>query len=146
MLPMRTTRYKLARTATWFNEFTPGIEGSDKRIADVLPRLFHSLALCCAIAGEFAMYIAGKLVSRHDSFTKYVAYHHQKMSSDISGLLQLQRTLAFSLGYLDFLLVPESSIPGKVIHYVIRCGVEVRALKIVCIQSTQTCGPRSTWI
>jgi len=59
----------VAENATWFNEFTPGIEGSDKRIADVQLRLFHSLALCCAIVGEFAMYIAGKLVSRHDSIT-----------------------------------------------------------------------------
>jgi len=58
-------------------------------------------------------------------------------------LLQLQSTLAFSLGCLDFLLVPEYSIPGKIIHYVIRYGVEVRAFKIVCIQSTKPCGPRS---
>jgi len=55
MLPMRTTSYKIAGNATWFKEFTTGIEGSDKRIADVLLQLFHSLALCCAIAGEFAM-------------------------------------------------------------------------------------------
>jgi len=41
----------VAGNATWFNEFTPCIEGSDKRSADVLLRLFHSLALCCAIAG-----------------------------------------------------------------------------------------------
>jgi len=34
-------------------------------------------------------------------------------------------------------------MPGKIIHYVIRYGVEVRALKIVCIQSTQPYGPRS---
>jgi hypothetical protein len=65
----------VAGNATWFNVFTHGIEGSDKRIADGLLRLFHSLALCCAIAGEFAMYIAGKLVSRPDSITIYVAYH-----------------------------------------------------------------------
>jgi hypothetical protein len=52
---MRTTSYKIAGNATWFKEFTTGIEGSDKRIADVLLQLFHSLALCCAIAGEFAM-------------------------------------------------------------------------------------------
>ena len=54
----------VAGNATWFNEFTPGIVGSDKRIADVLLRLFHSLALSCTNAGEFAMYIACKLVSR----------------------------------------------------------------------------------
>ena len=88
----------VAGNATWFNEFTPGIEGSDKRIAEVLLRLFHSFALCCTIAGEFAMYIAGKLVSRPDSITLYVAYHNQILYSDISSLLQLLRTLAFSLG------------------------------------------------
>jgi len=27
----------VAGNATWLNEFTPDIEGSDKRIADVLP-------------------------------------------------------------------------------------------------------------
>ena len=126
----------VAGNATWFNEFTPGIECSDKRIADVL-LLFHLLALCCATGGEFAMYINGKLVSRPDSITIYVAYHRQNFSSDISALLQLKRTLAFSFGCSDFLLVPECSMPGKIIQYVIQYGVEVRALKIVCIQYTQ---------
>ena len=41
------------------------------------------------------------------------------------------------------MLVPERSVPGKIIHYVIRYGVEVTALKIVCIQCTQPCGQRS---
>ena len=41
------------------------------------------------------MYIAGKLVSRPDSITIYVAYHRQNLSSDISALLQFERTLAF---------------------------------------------------
>ena len=45
-------------------------------------------------------------------------------------------------GCLDFLLVPECPIPGKIIHYIIRYGVEVRALKIVRIQSAQPRGPR----
>ena len=35
----------VAGNATWFNEFTPGIEDSDKRIAEVVIRLFHSSAL-----------------------------------------------------------------------------------------------------
>jgi len=90
--------------------------GSDKLISDVLLRLFHSLALCCEIAGEFAMHIAGKLVSRPDSITIYVAYHRQNLSSDISALLQFKRNLAFPFGCLDFSLVPECSIPGKIIH------------------------------
>ena len=133
----------VAGNATWFNEFTAGIEGSDKHIADVLLRLFHSLALCCTIAGVLAMYIAGKLVSRPDSITMYVAYHRQNLSSDISALLQLEPTLAFPFRCFDFSLVPERSIHAKILHYVIRYGGDVRALEIVCIQSTQPCGPRS---
>ena len=89
------------------------------------------------------MYISGKLLSRPDSITIYVAYGRENLSSDISALLQFKRNLAFSFGCLEFSLVPECSIPGKIIHYVIRNGVEVRALKVVCIQSTQPCGPRS---
>ena len=143
---MHDTLQTVAGYATWFNEITPGIEGSDKRVADVLPRLFHSLALCCTIAGEFAMYIAGNLVSRPDSITIYVAYHRQNLSSDISALLQFKRTLAFPFGCFDFSLVPEWSVPGKILHYVIRHGVEVRALTIVCIQCTQPCGRRCKWI
>jgi len=112
----------VAGNATWFNEFTPGIEGSHKPIADVLLRLFHSLALCCAIAGEFAMYIAGKLVSRPDSMTMYVAYHLQNFSSDISAFLQFERTLAFPFDCFDFSLVPEWSIRGK--YFIMLSGME----------------------
>jgi hypothetical protein len=68
--------------------------------------LFNSLALCCAIAAEFAMYIAGNLVSRPDSITIYVDYHRQNLSSDISTLLQFKRTLSFPFVCLDFSLVP----------------------------------------
>ena len=41
------TLQTVAGNATWLNEFTPGIEGFDKRIADVPLRLFHSSGLCC---------------------------------------------------------------------------------------------------
>ena len=64
-----------AGNATWFNEFSPSIEGSEKRIAEALLWVFHTLTLCCAIAGECAMYLAGKLVSRPDSITIYIACH-----------------------------------------------------------------------
>ena len=120
------TLQNVAGNAKWFNEFTTGKEGSDKRIADVLLRLFHSLALCCAITGDFAMYIAGKLESRPGSITIYIAYHHKNLSSGISALSQLQRSLAFSLGCLEFLLVPEYYTLGIIIHCVILYGVEDR--------------------
>jgi len=112
----------VAGNATWFNEFTPGIEGSDKRFADVLLRLFHSLALCCTIAGEFAMYIAGKLVSSPDSITMYVAYHRQNMSSDISALLQFERTRAFPFGCLIFHWFLNGLYPVK--YFIMLSGME----------------------
>ena len=40
-----------AGNATWLNVFSPSIQGSEKRIAEVLLRAFHMLALCCAFAG-----------------------------------------------------------------------------------------------
>ena len=48
------TLQTVAGNATWLNEFTPCIDVSQKRIADVLVRLFHSLELCCATACEFS--------------------------------------------------------------------------------------------
>jgi len=41
------------------------------------------------------------------------------------------------------LFVPEWFIPGKMIHYFIRYGVDVRVLRIVCIASAKPCGPLS---
>ena len=58
-------------------------------------------------------------------------------------MLQRQPTPAFSLNSLDFLFVPECSLPGKMLHYYIRYGVEVRCLKLVCVDSVGPCGPRS---
>jgi len=111
-----------AWNATWFNEFSPSIEDSEKRIAEALLRALHSLALSCTIAGEFAMYLAGKLISRPDIITIYIACHPQIWSSDISILLQKQCTRAFSLDSLNFLFIPEYSIPGKILHYIIKYG------------------------
>jgi len=132
-----------AGNAVWFNEFRPCIEGSKERIAEALLWGFNLLRLCFTIAGEFAMYISGKLVSRPDVITIYIACHRQKWSADISVLLQRQRTPALSLNSLDFLFVPECSLPGKILQYYIRYGVEVRGLRLVCVDSVSHSGPRS---
>jgi len=132
-----------AGNAILFNEFRPRVEGCMERIAQVLLWGFNLLGLCCTIAGFFAMYISGKLVSRPDVITIYVACQPQRWSSDISVSLQRQPTPAFSLNNLDFLFVPECYLPGKILHYYIRYGVEVRCLKLVCVDSVGPCGPRS---
>jgi len=115
----------------WPNECSTNVEGSEKRIVEALLWLFHTLGLCCAIAGEFAMYISGKLVCRPGSISIYIACHPQNWSSDISVLLKIHRTSAFSLDSLDILFFPECSIPSKMLHYVIRYGVEITFLGIL---------------
>jgi len=91
-----------AGNATWPNEFFPVVKGPKRHIAEVLLCMIHTLGLCCVIAGEYAMYIGGKLESHPDLITMYIAYYPQKWSSDISVLLQLQHTPAFSFDSLDF--------------------------------------------
>jgi len=58
--------------------------GSKERIAEALLWGFNLLRLCCTIAGEFAMHISGKLVSRPEVITIYIACHPQKWSADIT--------------------------------------------------------------
>ena len=47
--------------ATWVSEFSPFVKGPEKYVAEVLLGLFYRLGLCCGIAGQFAMYIGGKV-------------------------------------------------------------------------------------
>jgi len=49
----------------------------------------------------------------------------------------------FSLDSLGFLFIPECSIPGKMLHHVIKYGEEIGAVRNVCIESVKPCGPRS---
>ena len=101
------------------------------------------MGLFCTIASEYAMYRGGKLASCPDSIAIYIACHPQNWSSDIAVLLQKQPTPAFSMGSLEFVCVPKWSIPGKMLHYVIRYGVDDIALRIVCIDSVNPCSPWS---
>ena len=65
----------LAGNATWLNEYVP--MGEDQ-IAEVMLWLCHSMGLCCTIAGEYAIYRVGKLASRPDSITPYIASPHTR--------------------------------------------------------------------
>ena len=64
-----------AGNVMWFNQFAPS---GEERIAEVLLWACHSIRPCCKIAGEYAMYIGGKLVSRDDTIAVYIACHPQK--------------------------------------------------------------------
>jgi len=67
MLPMRTTSNKLSLKMLRGSMSLHPV--SRVLINALLLRFFQSLALCCAIARNFAMYVAGKLVSRLHSIT-----------------------------------------------------------------------------
>lgn len=132
-----------AGNATWLNEFLPVVEGSKKHIAEVLLWMAHTLGLCCVIAGDYAMYLAGKLASQPDLITMYISYYPQEWTSDTSVLLQFRHTSAFCFGNLEFLYMQEYSAPGKNIYYTIKCGDVITAFRIVCVQSAKLCSPRS---
>jgi len=99
------------------------------------------MGLCCSIVGEYAMYRAGKLASRPDSLTLYIA-SPQTWSSEIAVLLQEQLSPTFALGGVEFELAPQWTVPGRVVHYYIRHDDEI-ILAIVFISSVLFCGPRS---
>jgi len=120
---------------TWFSDFA--LSG-EELIALVRLWACHSMGLCCPIACEYAMYRGSKLASRPDSIAIHIACHPQKWS-----LLQEQPTPTFSIGGVEFVFVPELSIPGKVLHYVIRYEGDEILLRIRCIDSVNSYGPRS---
>ena len=132
-----------AGIASWLSEFVPIVEGPEREIFEVLLWQFTKMGLCCAIAGEYAMYTGGKLVSHPDVITMYAAYDRDTCSPDFSVLLQFQKTLAFSIGSLEFENWSSLTLPGKFICYVIRYGQVAANLKIVAVESIIPCGPRS---
>ena len=133
----------LAGNATWLNQFSPVVKGREKNVAEVLLWLFYRLGLCCGIVGRFAMYIGGKVTSHPNLITIYMAYQPQNLTSEISVLLQITNTPAFSLESLDFVFVPYYSRPGDNIYYAVRHGDITIAVRIVCVECASPCGPRS---
>ena len=116
----------LAGNATWFNQFSPVIEGPQKRIAEALLWLFYNLGSCCVIVSDFAMYIGGILADHPGIITVYIAYHPQKLCPEISALLQISSTPAFSFDKLDFLYMPTYSRHGINAFYTVRFGNELQ--------------------
>ena len=55
-----------------------------------------NLGLCSVIVGDFVMYLGGILSDHPGIITVYIAYHPQKLCPEISALLQISSTLAFS--------------------------------------------------
>jgi hypothetical protein len=95
----------LGGNATWFNQFSPVIEGPQKRIVEALLWLFYNLGLCCVIVGDFTMYIGGILTDHPGIISVYIAYHPQKLCPEISSLLQISSTPEFSFDILDFISI-----------------------------------------
>jgi len=114
----------------------------EDRIAEVLLWLCHSEGLCCTIVGEYAMYRAGKLASRPNSLTIYIA-SPQTRSREIDMLLQEQQSANFAWGGVGFELDPLRTVPGRSVCYTIRHGGEEIILAIWIIISDSPCGPRS---
>ena len=133
-----------AGNVTWVSEFNPVVKDSRKLIAEALLWLCFSFELCCAIVGDYAMYIAGKLASPSNFLTIYVAPPPQKSSNEIAILLQKQRTSAFSYGTVDLLFMDKYSIPGSNIFHTARYGDLTVPVRFFCVDSVEPCGLRSS--
>ena len=114
----------------------------EDRIAEVMLWLSLSARLCCTIVGEYAMYRAGKLASRPDSFDLYIA-SPQTRSPEIDVLLQDQPSKNFTWGGVEFELDPLRTVPGRAVRYTIRHGGEEIKLSNSIINSDSSCVPRS---
>jgi hypothetical protein len=117
---------KIAVTGIWFSDFEPKFARQKKthsRGISLYDALFgymwyHCMSLfhvCC-----------GVLPFHPAVITVYIPRHQQNRSPDISIVLQFRRTLAFSFGSLDFLLLNDYTTPED-IYYAVRFGVEIVA-------------------
>ena len=84
------------------------------------------------------MYIGDKLTSHPDLITIYIAYHPQKLCTEISALLQISPIPAFSFDKLDFLYIATYSRPGSNVFRTVRYGSEITALRIAIVNSVKT--------
>ena len=129
----------IAGNITWVTEYLPSDEDL---IAEVILRLCHSMGLCCTIVGDYAMYRAGKVASRPDLLALYIA-SPQTWSSEIAVLLQEQPSPTFAMGGVEFEFVPEWSMSGKLVHYILWYGGDDIILRLAFINSVTPSGPRS---
>ena len=133
-----------AGKATWVRVFKPVVKDGSKLMAEGLLWSCYNLGLCCAIVGDFAVYIVGKLASPPNLLSIYVAYPPQKLSTETAILVQKQRTSAFSYGSVDLLFMEKYSIPGSNIFYTARYGGKTAPVRFFCVDCLETCGPRSS--
>jgi hypothetical protein len=128
--------------ATFFSEFRPSVV-CPRRIAERLLCLLYRIGFCCAIIGEFAVYVSGMFSTPPDYITVYMAINPQNLFHQVNVLLQIEPTAAFSMDDFDFLFFPTFSTPGHICYYVVRLGVESAVFRFVRVNSLEICGPRS---
>jgi hypothetical protein len=132
----------IAGNATFFfSEFRPSIACPRRRIDESLLWLLYRIGFCCAIMGEFAMYVSDVLSTPPDYITVYMAYNPQNLFNQINILLQIVPTATFSLDYFDFLFLPTYSTPGYSCYYVVKYGVESAVFRFVRVNSLENMRP-----
>jgi len=88
--------------------------------------------------GEYPIYRAGKVATRPDSLALYIA-GLQTWSSEIAVLLQEQPSPTFAISGAEFELVPEWSMPGRLVLYILRYGGNDIILRIAFINRFIPC-------
>jgi hypothetical protein len=133
-----------AGASIWIPEFSPAVLRSLRILVQRVLWLLHDHGLCCAIAGEFPAYLAGKIVTQPELLRVYVAYNAQTESPDIDVMLQKNRTNSFIYTDVKYKYEHSFSTPCNTICYTARFKEVCLAVKIKCVDSTVQCGPRSS--
>jgi hypothetical protein len=71
--------------ATWVSELFPAVDLPHRHFLEALLWVFHSAGMCCAVAGEYATYMAG-VFPNSNNITIYVAYP-LLINSDIANTI-----------------------------------------------------------
>jgi hypothetical protein len=138
-----------AGNSTWVSEFVPAADRPHRRFLEELLWIFHCAGMCCAVAGAYAIYMAGGFSNSYD-IAIYVAYP-LLINSDIANTILCITNLAiedvdvqFSIRDFHFELSTSPVFyPGQYLVYTVQRGDVTKLIKIYCIDSVYPCGPRS---
>jgi hypothetical protein len=71
----------MAGNATWLGELSPVHAGAARVVPETILWIFHLDGHCAAVAGEYATYMAGRIVTRPPVMALYAPFPHVNAST-----------------------------------------------------------------
>jgi hypothetical protein len=136
----------MAGNATWLGEFFPIHAGAARLVPETILLAFHLDGRCAAVAGEYATYMAGRIVTMPQVLALYAPFPHVNASTpsrETDVFFQIKRSAHFTLGRINFAYLEDQSAAGDRYLYVASLGDFSVVLRITCVESERPCGPYS---